>query len=102
MMKVVFVGNCQVGMLWDTYTKLVAPARGDSAYYVPSYQSASSEDMTHLNNADKVVCQLFDTEQKFNFDDGELGDRVILVPNLTLAFLWPYASVPHQAKFSPN
>ena len=95
MRKVVFVGNCQVGTLWDTYTKLVAPTRGDSTHYVASYKNASPEDMTHLDNADKIVCQLFDMEQKFNFDDSDLGDRVILVPNLTLAFLWPYAGVPH-------
>ena len=95
MRKVVFVGNCQAAILWNIYTNLVAPTRGDSTYYIESYQSASAEDMTHLNNADKVVCQLFDMEQKFNFDDNELGDRVILVPNLTLAFLWPYAGVPH-------
>ena len=96
MRKVVFVGNCQAAILWNTYRNLVAPTCGDSTYYIPSYQSASPEDMTHLNNADKVVCQLFDMEQKFNFDDSEVGDRVILVPNLTLGFLWPYAGVPHS------
>ena len=50
-----------------------------------------------LDNArTKLSASSLTWNQKFNFDDSDLGRSLSsLVPNLTLAFLWPYAGVPH-------
>jgi hypothetical protein len=91
--KIVFVGNCQIGMLADVYRRLVATETGDEVSYVPAYENATQKQRCLIATADVLVRQVLEFVPRI----GELdtGATIHSVPNVTAAFLWPHAGSAH-------
>src|SRR6267142_2501144 len=95
MRRIVFVGNCQAHMLSAIYQKFSASYSGDQVRYIPSYEALSGEDRKALATADVLVQQILDFEPKIDLTITKAGVHHHLVPFVTAAFLWPFATEAH-------
>jgi hypothetical protein len=90
---VVFVGNCQLGTLASLFRQFALPDAPSNVVYLPSYESATPEQLRTAAAADIVLHQILDFVPKI----GEFETRaaVHFVPHVTGAFLWPCAGQSH-------
>jgi tetratricopeptide (TPR) repeat protein len=91
--NIVFVGNCQLGMLADVYRRLVAVETDDTVDYVPAYENAGAEQRQLIADAEEVVVQVLDFAPRIGKLD--TGGKVHLVPSVRGTFLWPHTGQPH-------
>ena len=91
--QIVFVGNCQLGMLTNLYRRVVSPVTGDQVEYVAAYEHATEAQRNLIGNADLVVRQVLDFAARIG--DLETRGDVQLVPSISSAFLWPYTGEAH-------
>jgi tetratricopeptide (TPR) repeat protein/dienelactone hydrolase len=91
--RVVFLGNCHAAALCEIYRRIMAPnCRGETAY-VHAYTAADAEASGALANADHIMWQLTDCDQKIG--SVETRGEIHLFPSVTCSFLWPYGGHPH-------
>jgi tetratricopeptide (TPR) repeat protein len=97
MRRIVFIGNCQIHVLSQLYSRFAAAGTHDCVEYIPSYQDLSSNHRTAIEQADVVVDQVLDFKPKA--DAGGVPSRATrcYVPVITAAFLWPFTGQPHPS-----
>jgi hypothetical protein len=90
--KIGFVGNCQLGTLSSLYRHLLGD-KTDIDLLRPPYTPPNAEQTHLIGSADTIVKQVQDFDQKI----GELKTdaNVQLFPQVSGAFLWPYAGQQH-------
>jgi tetratricopeptide (TPR) repeat protein len=91
--RIVFLGNCQLGMLASLYRSLLPPDATEEISYVASYSQATEAQKQLVATANILVQQVLDFVPRI----GDLPTRakVHLVPHVTAAFLWPYSGEAH-------
>jgi tetratricopeptide (TPR) repeat protein len=95
MSTVVFVGNCQALALSGAYSMWIAPQRGETVHHIPAYEDADETAWERVRQADVVVLQVTDTEQKVSLTDLQTRGRVVMFPMVTGFFLWPFVGGAH-------
>ena len=90
---VVFVGNCQLGTLASLFRQFALPDAPGNVVYLPSYESATPEQLRIAAAADIVVRQILDFAPRIG--EFETQAAVHFVPHVTGAFLWPCAGQSH-------
>jgi hypothetical protein len=90
--NVVFLGNCQIAIMSRLYKKLRADAEV-AVSYIASYRSASDREKALIAGADILVRQVTDFIPAVG--DIVTDAKIVLVPHLTAAFLWPCSGEPH-------
>jgi Flp pilus assembly protein TadD len=95
MTKLVFLGNCQARRLQVFYDEHFSPVTGITTGFVASYGHLTPDVLQLLTEADIVVAQLADTEQKVSLRKIETKAKVIEFPYVTGMFLWPFSGRPH-------
>jgi Flp pilus assembly protein TadD len=82
-------------MLSELYRKFVGSYSGDQVSYIPSYEDLGDEDGRALAQADILVQQILDFEPRVDLSITKAGVQHHLVPFVTAAFLWPFATEAH-------
>jgi Flp pilus assembly protein TadD len=82
-------------MLSEVYRKFAGFYSGDQVRYIPSYEDLGDEDGRALAQADILVQQILDFEPRVDLSITKAGVRHHLVPFVTAAFLWPFATEAH-------
>lgn len=93
--KVVFLGNCQAGVLRMIYETQVAQHTHATAFHVDSAGPLSAHSRHLLETADAVVEQVYTRTQPGNLFSLKLSARIIRFPYVSGHFLWPYAGEGH-------
>jgi Polysaccharide biosynthesis enzyme WcbI/Tetratricopeptide repeat len=93
MRKVVFIGNCQAVALCQLYQRFAVPESPESAVWIASYGEASSEARQQIADADALVVQILDFEQRIG--DIESNASKYAFPHVYAPFLWPHAGEEH-------
>ena len=91
--RIVFVGNCQCNMLANVWRRLPRHGAADEVVAIASYAEASPEQRAVAASADIMVQQVLDFVPKTS--DLPTAGRVLLVPHVTAAFLWPHTGQAH-------
>ncbi len=96
MRKIIFYGNCYASTLEAVYSAAIAPLRGDASSYVSCYEEdADGSAARRIADADIIVQQVFDVDQKMSLDSVGTAAEIVRFPTVSLGFLWPYGLVPH-------
>lgn len=90
---VAFLGNCQLAMLARVYEMLAPEEHEYEVAYIPAFERATTEQRAIVADAEILVQQVLDFAPR----SGHLptGGRVVLVPHVTGAFMWPYSGNAH-------
>jgi tetratricopeptide (TPR) repeat protein len=99
-MKMVFVGNCQIAVLFELFRLFSETALDDQMRYLPSYENLSAEGQKDLQQADVIVEQILDLGPRVNVEDHNQHARRVLVPLVACGFLWPFAGQAHPKNTS--
>jgi len=91
--RVVYVGNCQVGAMWQVYERTLPRDLAGNAVFIESYNAATAESRRLIAEADRLVWQVTEFDQEI----GSLESPAprVLVPLVICPFLWPFAGKPH-------
>jgi len=95
MRKIVFLGNCQGRRLQVLFDDEFRAITGDTTDFVVSYEPFTDRVREILLAADIIVAQAIDSEHSVNIDTLDLRAEIILYPNITGAFLWPFSGDAH-------
>ncbi len=95
MTRIVFVGNCQAETLSQVYQRCIAPVTGGVARHVLTYTDPSEADRAALAEADVIVEQIFDFEQRFNLAESGRAVKILRFPWIAAHFLWPHFNEAH-------
>lgn len=95
MRKIVFLGNCQGRRLQVLFEDSFCDLTGDTTDFVVSYAPFTDRVRETLQSADIIVAQAIDSEHSVNIDTMDLRAEIILYPNVTGAFLWPFSGDAH-------
>jgi tetratricopeptide (TPR) repeat protein len=98
--RMVYYGNCQMGILGDLYRQFVAPSTGDVVSWINPYDAPlSSVDCATIASADIIVGQVH--KQKSFIGLAGLSTRAQrhLIPTVNASFLWPFSGHPHTKHF---
>ncbi len=95
MTRIVFVGNCQAETLSLVYKRCIAPVTGAVASHVLTYTDPSDADRAALSQADIIVEQVFDFEQRFTLAVPGRSVRMVRFPWVAAHFLWPHFNEAH-------
>ena len=95
MRKIAFIGNCQLQAMYFLYDRFVRPRTGDKLDYLPSYQALTDAQRRATAQAEIVVEQVFDFEQKAGSIEVDPAARRVQVPTVTAGFLYPFSGQPH-------
>jgi hypothetical protein len=91
--SIVFVGNCQMSALANMYRRAWPDGHDHDVIYLPNYVQATEEAARKVASTDILVQQIIDFVPQIG--DLPTKGKVILVPHISAAFLWPYAGTPH-------
>ena len=88
--RIVFVGNCQIEILYALFERFISDPRQWVAEYVKSYNPGDAATYAAIRSADVVIEQV--TEMQSAVDLGDLPDSIVRhrVPLVSGAFLWPF------------
>jgi tetratricopeptide (TPR) repeat protein len=94
--RIVFIGNCQMGILRNLYDRFVTGITGDATYFLPSWNALDGQGAAALESADLLVDQV----QSFSSEAMERPAGIastprIPVPLVSATFLWPFAGSAH-------
>ncbi len=92
-MRIVFVGNCQILTLCQLYRHTLDESDRRDATYIPSYESMTDDQSRCLDDAESIVWQVTDMDQRI--DRPTDGRRCYLVPVVTAQFLFPLSGQCH-------
>jgi len=93
--KIVFLGNCQARRLYVLYNEKFAPLTGDTTELVANFEALTPRVAEILADADVIVAQVTDAEQKVTVDKVQTKAQVIEYPYVTGNFLWPHSGREH-------
>src|SRR4051812_20201356 len=91
MRKVVFIGNCQGRRLQEFYRDNLSYLTGDVTDFIVGYEALDQRGYELLKSADVVVAQATDSERHVDVRTVDTPGTIILFPNVTGAFLWPFS-----------
>jgi Polysaccharide biosynthesis enzyme WcbI/Tetratricopeptide repeat len=91
--SIIFVGNCQMGALTNIYRRALPEGHDHDVIYLASYVDATEEAARKVASADILVQQIIDFVPQIG--DLPTQGKVVLVPHISAAFLWPNAGTPH-------
>lgn len=95
MKKLVFLGNCQTRRLEVLYDQKFAPITGDTTEFIASFENFTPRVRQTMAEADIIVSQATDTEQKVSVRKTETNAQIIEFPYISGMFLWPYSGRAH-------
>jgi len=95
--SVVFVGNCQAESLAAVYRTWLAPQRGETAHWVPTFTNATEDGAARIRGADVIAMQVTDVDQVVSLADFRTNARIVRFPMITAFFLWPFSGGAHPA-----
>ncbi len=96
-MNVLFVGNCQIQVLFELYRLFAEQSLHSKLAYIPSYEDLSEHSRAHLAAADVIVEQVLDMAPRINVSEYNDHAKRIPVPLVACGFLWPFAGESHPA-----
>jgi tetratricopeptide (TPR) repeat protein len=103
MRRIVFFGNCYAATLEGVYAASIAPLGGEQCSYLSCYSDDDSGNVESIiRDADVIVEQVFDVDQKITIDPGATNAKIVRFPTVSMGFLWPYGLVPHIKNFVPD
>ena len=91
--SVVFVGNCQLGVLAHVYRQVIGDTIEDRVSWLPAYQPADPDQCRMVATCDILVRQVLDFVPRIG--DLDRAGAEFLFPHVSGAFLWPYSGAPH-------
>lgn len=77
------------------FRRFVAPKTDDTTHCIASYLELSDGDRVALEHADVVVEQVLDMAPRADTSSISLRARRVLVPHVSVAFLWPFSGQAH-------
>jgi tetratricopeptide (TPR) repeat protein len=95
MKKITFLGNCQTRRLYVLYNEQFVPITGDSTELVANFEEPTPRVRKILAEADVIVAQVTDAEQKVSVNKIETSAQIIEFPYVTGNFLWPFSGREH-------
>jgi tetratricopeptide (TPR) repeat protein len=95
MKKIVFLGNCQATRLYILFNEKFLPILGGQTELVVNFIDLERKSREAMEQADVIVAQVTDAEQKTSLEKIETKARIIRFPYVTGNFLWPYSGQAH-------
>jgi tetratricopeptide (TPR) repeat protein len=95
MLRLVFLGNCQMLALQHMYTRFVAPCVPSRTTYIATHGELSNASRMALGEADVIVRQVLNFTVNSNDVGFGVGVKVYTVPVVTGGFLWPFSGRAH-------
>jgi hypothetical protein len=94
--SVVFVGNCHAESLAPVYRTWLAPQRGETTHWVPTFAAATEDGAARIQGAD-IAMPVTDADQVISLADFRTNARIVPFPMITAVFLWPFGDGVHPA-----
>ena len=95
MKKLVFLGTCQTRRLEVLYAEKFAPITGDTTEFIASFEEITPRVRQIMEEADVILAQVADTEQKVAPRMFDIRAQVIEFPWVSGMFLWPHSGRKH-------
>jgi tetratricopeptide (TPR) repeat protein len=95
MKKIVFLGNCQATRLYILFNEKFLPILGGKTDLVVNFIDLDTKSREVMEQADVIVAQVTDAEQKTSLEKIETKARIIRFPYVTGSFLWPFSGQSH-------